>query len=330
MPQVADHREEHEKGRQSAVLIGGSELFEKFVVGCASGLVGIGLLNHFSPRFARLPTVPVKVALVVMAGIGAGTAKMNILHWQCWCLVQTMRLDDLDEDDAQTCIPLFILVSSGGLYSEQKVSDFARGVDRRDSVPKIQYTLKDLFHDYKFKAIGTLNSTFPIVPWLPQFTFNRFGYSIVFRSLSGALWAGSIAASLSVGRAGLPFYQRLIDARIFAQWMTVFAAVSVGVAGVAFPDDREVSQFSVDDRDPLRRSFDAQLSRQHQHQQRVSQSAQSVKVAPVEVSQPSVAKAEMQAEPVVLVVAEAALVMMSPIDAAVEVVSEPHQQKPKL
>jgi hypothetical protein len=73
------------------------------------------------------------------------------------------------------------------------------------------------------------------------------------------LWAGSIAASLSVGKAGMPFYQRLIDARIFAQWMTVFAAVSVGVAGVAFPDDREMSQFRVDE-DPFDRRFQRQTT----------------------------------------------------------------------
>jgi hypothetical protein len=60
---------------------------------------------------------------------------------------------------------------------------------------------------------------------------------------AGLLWAGSIAFSLRGGKTAMPLYQRMIDARIFAQWMTVGSAMALMILTTVFPDDRNANRY---------------------------------------------------------------------------------------
>jgi hypothetical protein len=108
-------------------------------------------------------------------------------------------------------------IGTGGFFSERKVSNLAVENNNRrfGTAPTEHSEWVDLFHDHKIQAVGLL-------------------------------WAGSIAMSLRRGDMSMPFYQRLIDARIFAQWMTVGSAISLGVLITVFPDNRSQQRFIVD------------------------------------------------------------------------------------
>ena len=41
----------------------------------------------------------------------------------------------------------------------------------------------------------------------------------------------------------MPLYQRMIDARIFAQWMTVGSAMALMILTTVFPDDRNSNRY---------------------------------------------------------------------------------------
>ena len=113
-------------------------------------------------------------------------------------------------------------------------------------------SIRDAFHEHKFKAVGAY---LPLAAFqLPTASFCGFVTTddscrvcrVLTCQVTGLLWAGSIAFSLRGGKMAMPLYQRMIDARIFAQWMTVGSAMALMILTTVFPDDRNVRQYHLE------------------------------------------------------------------------------------
>lgn len=229
-------RQQAQLEKEMATTVGTFEMFTKGVMGAAGGYVGVQILNAVSPGF--------RGALIVVAPHDIPPCDvLRRVHESCaypfnfFLIVQLYFVlvgPALPASPIKAALVTMCAIGSGAYFSEAKVSGMAqRSSARFEHVEREHSTLVDMFHDHKVKAVGVL-------------------------------WATCIGASLLKGDMRLPFYQRLIDARIFAQWMTVGSAIGLGVLMVAFPDTRSKwSRFSADSLDvkgerEILRSYEAQ------------------------------------------------------------------------
>ena len=151
---------------------------QSFSYGTVIGLGGVFAANYMSPTFNNLKVAPVKLAVVLMSGIGFGS-----------------------------------------YFAEKKVTDLAmKRIDINGNqlmtIAPENHTWEDYFHQYKYQAV--------------------FG-----------MWAASIAGSLLRSKgSGDRLWHRLIDARMFAQTVTIAAAIGLGVSAAIVPQQK--SKYLVD------------------------------------------------------------------------------------
>lgn len=161
---------------KKAAEMGLIEFISKGFMGATAGIVANTVLNKVSSRWRAIPTVPIKVALVVMSGLGTGSIASERLitkYAQRNLELERMRMKELQ--------------------------------------PESPFSFANLWHEHKYSALV-------------------------------AVWTGCVAYSMtrSKGTANRQLYQRIIDARLFAQGAVLLGCVMLGASMIIAPTPPKV------------------------------------------------------------------------------------------